>query len=287
MDRPDEWYDTSHRDQMWAEGGSMAAPMYRVIAEQLRQQIEDREFEAGKQLPTEQELQERYGASRNTIRDAIKQLISLGLVETRPGQGTFVVPPIDPFVTTLTGDPTEGGGGGEGTSYASEVEKADRKPAVSKIKVEIQAASADVAAGLWIPVGTEVISRHRERYIDGKSWSLETSFYPGEFADRGAEKLRKAGDIDEGTVRYLQDTIGIRQVGYRDWISVRPPNAGERDFFSLPPDGRVAVVVNSRTAFDGNAQPMRLTVTVFRADRNEFIAEVGTVPPPKASTAHD
>ena len=90
-------------------------------------------------------LQERYGASRNTIRDAIKQLITLGLVETRPGQGTFVVPPIDPFVTTLTGDPTEGGGGGEGTSYASEVEKADRKPSVSKIKVEIQAASDEVA----------------------------------------------------------------------------------------------------------------------------------------------
>lgn len=265
----------------------MAAPMYRVIAEQLRQQIEDREFEAGKQLPTEQELQERYSASRNTIRDAIKQLITLGLVETRPGQGTFVVPPIDPFVTTLTGDPTEGGGGGEGTSYASEVEKADRKPSVSKIKVEIQAASDEVAAGLWIPVGTEVISRHRERYIDGKAWSLETSFYPGEFADRGAEKLRKAGDIDEGTVRYLQDTIGIRQVGYRDWISVRPPNAGEMDFFSLPPDGRVAVVENSRTAFDGNERPMRLTVTVFRADRNQLIVEVGPVPRPKASTAHD
>jgi len=69
----------------------MATPMYRVIAEQLRQQIETREFEAGKQLPTEQELQERYGASRNTIRDAIKQLITLGLVETRPGQGTSVI----------------------------------------------------------------------------------------------------------------------------------------------------------------------------------------------------
>ena len=54
----------------------MAAPMYRVIAEQLRQRIESREFDTGK-LPTEQELQERYGASRNTIRDAIKQLTTL------------------------------------------------------------------------------------------------------------------------------------------------------------------------------------------------------------------
>lgn len=264
----------------------MAAPMYRVIAEQLRQRIESREFDTGK-LPTEQELQERYGASRNTIRDAIKQLTTLGLVETRPGQGTFVVSPIDPFVTTLTGDPTEGGGGGEGTSYASEVEKVDRKPSVSEIEVKIQKARPEVAAGLWVPVGTEVISRHRKRYIDENAWSMETSFYPGEFADRGAEKLRKADNIEEGTVQYLQDRIGIRQVGYRDWISVRAPNAGELDFFSLPPDGRIAVVENSRTAFDGNGQPMRLTVTVFRADRNQFIAEVGSVPLPKASTAHD
>src|ERR1700760_1753389 len=144
-------------------------PMYRRIALDLRTKIDSGEHAQGKRLPTEIELMNRYEASRNTIRDAIKQLTTLGLVETRPGQGTFVVPPIDPFVTTLTGDPTEGGGGGEGTSYASEVEKADRKPSVSKIKVEIQAASDEVAAGLWIPVGTEVISRHRERYIDGKA----------------------------------------------------------------------------------------------------------------------
>ena len=70
----------------------MATPMYRLIADQLRQQIEDRKFEPGKQLPTEQELQERYGASRNTIRDAIKQLTNLGLVETRPRPG-HVRPP--------------------------------------------------------------------------------------------------------------------------------------------------------------------------------------------------
>ena len=34
-----------------------------------------------------------------------------------------------------------------------------------------------------------------------------------------------------------------------------------------------------RTAFDGNGRPMRLTVTVVRADKNEFIIDVGTVPP--------
>lgn len=70
----------------------------------------------------------------------------------------------------------------------------------------------------------------------------------------------------------------MRQVGYRDWVTVRVPNSTEADFFKVPPDGRVAVYEMIRTAFDGNKQPMRLTVTVVRADRNQFIVDVGAVP---------
>ena len=250
----------------------MTTPMYRDIAERLRQQIENGDFKSGGQLPTEQDLQAQYNASRNTIREAIKQLTTLGLVETRPGQGTFVIPKVQPFVTRLTGPPetavdyTSGvlGEGGEATS--------------SGIQVEIQEATDYVAVGLGLEVGTEVISRHRRRYVDGAPWALETSFYPGEFDDRGADKLRRARNIDEGTVTYLRNTIGVRQVGYRDWVTVRAPNATEADFFRLPPDGRVAVYEMFRTAFDGNEQPMRLTVTVVRADRNQLIVDVGLVP---------
>ena len=69
----------------------MPEPMYRQIAEDLRQRIESGELPQGSQLPTELELRDRYEASRNTVRDAVKWLMNLGLVETRPGQGTFVV----------------------------------------------------------------------------------------------------------------------------------------------------------------------------------------------------
>jgi hypothetical protein len=97
-----------------ARGGGksrMDAPMYHQVAEDLRKQIDSGTLERGSQLPTELELRERYNASSNTIRDAIKRLISQGLVETRPGQGTFVAQKIDPFVTVLTADPPSGFGG--------------------------------------------------------------------------------------------------------------------------------------------------------------------------------
>jgi GntR family transcriptional regulator len=261
--------------------------MYRQIAEDLRQQIESGGLASGSQLPTELELRERYSASRNTVRDAIKWLINLGLVETRPGQGTFVTEDIDPFVTTLSGNPSTGWGGDEGASYLSEVTERNRKPTTGPLQVEIQEASPEVATSLWIRAGTEVISRHERRFIDGTPWSMQTSYYPVEFADRGAERLRSARNIPEGTVQYLADTLHVRQVGYRDWITVRAPNATEADFFKLPMDGRVPMYEIFRTAFDGNGAPMRLTVTVYPADRNQFIVNIGDVPesPPAAPTS--
>jgi GntR family transcriptional regulator len=258
----------------------MGNPMYRQIAEDLRQQIELGELQPGQQLRTEIELREHYGASRNTVRDAIKWLTNLGLVETKPGQGTFVVQKIDPFVTTLTGDPHTGWGGDEGAVYLSEVSKQNRKPTSGPLQVEIQQASDAMASALKIPEGAEVISRHERRFIDGTPWSMQTSYYPMEFADRGAELLRSARNIDDGTVKYLRKALGLQQVGYRDVITVRAPNPTEADFFKLPPDGRVVIYEIARTAYDGNGQPMRFTRTVYPADRNQFLLEMGEVPEP-------
>ena len=263
----------------------MASPMYRQIAEVLREQIELGKLKPGQQLQTEVELRKRYAASRNTIRDAIKWLTSLGLVETRPGQGTFVVKKIDPFITTLTADPTTGLGGGEGATYLSEVSATTRRPSFSEPQVEIQKAVGDVSARMGVPEGTSVISRHQRRFIDEFPWSLQTSFYPRGFVAQGADRLIEADDIPEGTVTYLARTLGLQQVGYRDWMKVRAPDANEASFFNLPQDGRVGVVEIFRTAFDQTGSPMRLTVTVFPADRNQFIVNAGKIPEPKEGEA--
>src|SRR5580700_9155353 len=97
----------------------MADPMYRQIAEDLREQIESGQLGSGQQLRTEVELREHYGASRNTVRDAVKLLTALGLVETKAGQGTFVVQEMKPYITTLTGSPKVPTLAGEGDDSAA------------------------------------------------------------------------------------------------------------------------------------------------------------------------
>lgn len=282
--------------------------MYRLIAEALRTRIElGRTWPAGveippdpppvegepptpptspllpgSQLPTELELRVSYDASRNTIRDALKLLIGRGLIETRPGQGTFVVERFEPFITTLSGDwqDESGLGGGEGRAARAEVQARKRTPQVSEPRVEVKKAYGYVADRLQLDEGASVISRHQERRIDGQLWSLQTSYYPFSFAAR-APRLLEASEIDEGTVKYLEETLHLKQVGYRDLIATRPPDENEIKLFRLPDDGRISVFVLLRTGFAQDTDglvPFRLTESVFPSDRNQFVINAGEVP---------
>jgi len=266
----------------------MAEPLYRRIADDLRAQIETGQLKPRSQLPPEEKLGELFKASRNTIRDAIKFLISLGLVKTRAGQGTFVVDPPDPMVTTLTAK-EPGLGGGEGAAYLNEAN--ERHPRSDVPTVQLQTALGEIAYRLGVRQGTPVVSRHERRFIRSKRasqptaldsdetpWSMQTSFYPRSFALQGAERLLHNEDIEEGTVNYLKKTLRLEQVGYRDWITVRAPDSNEARFFNLHPDGRVAVFEIFRIALDQTGTPMRLTVTILPTDRNQFIVNVGQLP---------
>jgi GntR family transcriptional regulator len=257
----------------------MADPKYRRIADSLRLRIESHDLPTSSQLPTETELSEEFDASRNTIRDAIKSLITLGLVETRPGQGTFVIERPEPLVTTLSPDKRTGFGGGEGIANSPELAGRHRVPTATDPQVGLQTATGVLAEHLRIDEGTPLISRHQQRFVDNTPWSLQTSFYPRRFALEGAERLLDDQDIDEGTVKYLQKRLKLQQTGYRDLITVRAPDINEISFFRLPADGRVQVFEVFRIAFDQNGTPMRLTITIYPTDRNQFVMDVGDVPP--------
>ena len=253
-------------------------PMYKYIADDLRAKIDDGRLAPAVKLSTEGELSEEYKASRNTVREAIRRLTDEGLLESRPGQGTFVAQKIDPFVTVLTADPKTGFGGGENAAYLSQVRDEHREPANTVPRVEVLTASNAVARLLNIPQGSQVVSRSQDRYIDGIEWSRQTSFYLMDFIKKGANELLMAKDIDGGAVRYLADEIGVKQTGYRDWITGRLATEDEQAFFKI--SHNAAVFVASRVAYDQDNTPMRLTVTIFPVDRNQLIVTVGPNVPP-------
>lgn len=60
------------------------------IAEEIRKLILDNKYTPGDKLPNETELANSLNVSRSTIREAIKILVSLNILEIRRGKGTFV-----------------------------------------------------------------------------------------------------------------------------------------------------------------------------------------------------
>ncbi|MGX1543867.1 FadR/GntR family transcriptional regulator [Streptomyces adustus] len=64
----------------------------RDLQERIKKLIIDRRLPSGAPLPTEPELMEFLGASRNSVREALKALQAMGIVEIRHGFGTYVGP---------------------------------------------------------------------------------------------------------------------------------------------------------------------------------------------------
>ena len=65
-------------------------PMYRQIADALREKISAGELKPGDALPTESSLQEAFNVSRVTVRQALKLLTEEQIVESIQGSGTYV-----------------------------------------------------------------------------------------------------------------------------------------------------------------------------------------------------
>jgi len=64
--------------------------VYVEIVRQLREMIEKDGLKTGDKIPSERELSERLNAGRSSVREALRALELLGLIETRRGEGTFI-----------------------------------------------------------------------------------------------------------------------------------------------------------------------------------------------------
>jgi GntR family transcriptional regulator len=77
------------QDQLTAAGPGRQ-PLYAALANLLIRDIRDGKYPPSSTLPTEKELSERYGVSRQTVRQALRNVRELGLISSHAGIGTIV-----------------------------------------------------------------------------------------------------------------------------------------------------------------------------------------------------
>jgi GntR family transcriptional regulator len=71
-----------------------ARPLHMQIRDILHQQIKAHTLRPGDSLPTEEELQQRFGVSRSVVRQALASLADLGLIHRQRGRGSVVAAPL-------------------------------------------------------------------------------------------------------------------------------------------------------------------------------------------------
>jgi GntR family transcriptional regulator, transcriptional repressor for pyruvate dehydrogenase complex len=64
--------------------------IYEEIVRRVKAMIAEGRLKGGDRLPPERELADKFVVSRTSVREALRALESLGLVEIRPGEGTFI-----------------------------------------------------------------------------------------------------------------------------------------------------------------------------------------------------
>jgi GntR family transcriptional repressor for pyruvate dehydrogenase complex len=64
--------------------------IYEEIVDQLRDLIARGELKPGQKLPSEREMSESMGVSRASVREALTAMEAIGILDIRPGEGTFV-----------------------------------------------------------------------------------------------------------------------------------------------------------------------------------------------------
>jgi GntR family transcriptional regulator len=241
---------------------------YQQIVRDLRERIEGGALAEGTQIPTETELMEQYGVSRNTVRRAVGILATAGLLETVSTRGTFVRAPRPLTITATRYERDRGASAND--AHSTELE-AQGRPDTREFSLQIIPAVKVVADRLKVRPDTLVVCRREVLYIDEHPNAIQESYYPMDIAE-GSEILHN-GDIPRGTIRVLQE-LGHEEIGHRDEISPRMPTEEEERLLQL---GTGVPVLNwLRTAYS-NERPVRLTLRIYAGNGIELVYELGNV----------
>lgn len=169
-------------------------PLYAQIVEYLRKDIAANVFGRNGRIPTEAELSEKYGVSRITVRRAVDELVSQGLVEKKQGKGTFVTAPR--FSRRLDSGPL---------SFSEMCYANGLVPGAKILETGIVVPkSATVRQQLHLMEGESAVYISRLRTGSGRPLAYEESYYPMEYSDLLSIDLENMS-----IYRYLREVRGI------------------------------------------------------------------------------
>ena len=228
------------------------APLYRQIREILRAQVHNGTLKAGDQLPSEDDLARTFRVTRMTVRQAISELVSGGLIYRRHGKGTFVG---DPKVTRRFA---------KLTGFSEDVVARSHRPGVRTLALRRMVPPLEVGQALELKPGDHVVLVHRLRLVDDRPAAIQRCFLVADLVP-GLENM----DEDFPSLYQLLRARFRLTLHHADqMIEARQATAAEARLLRIMPRATVVQVV--RTTFLDDGRPVELVRMVYRADLFQF-----------------
>lgn len=233
-------------------------PAFRQIAAGLRDAIDAGRVAPGEKVPSEAQLMNHFGVARMTVRQALAELRSEGLLVAEHGRGVFVRE--RPVVRRVASNRfarrhREAGQ----AAFIAEAEGVG-VPSVDETEVGSEAPSIDVREGLGLSSRVRVVARRRRYLMDGLPVELAASYVPTSIAKGTRMEEVETGP---GGIYARIEEAGHSLAEFAEEVAARMPTPEERRRLRLPAGTPVLTV--RRIAYDTNGVPVELTDTVKAA----------------------
>jgi GntR family transcriptional regulator len=227
-------------------------PLWTQLRNDLRRRLEQGGFSDA--FPSEMALAESYGVSRNTVRDALRQLRAEGTIvagrgrRPRLGDQVEIEQPLGALYSLFASVESAGL---ESTSVV-------RSLSLTK--------DPGVAARLALPDDTDLVHLERLRLANGEPLAIDRVWFPAEIAaPLLSVDFTRVGFYDE-----LASRTGIRLTGGRERLRAVTPSRPERSLLRLP--SGIAAFAIERLGFV-RERPVEVRDTMVRGDRFSVVAE--------------
>lgn len=208
-------------------GRTERGPGYRKITEALIADIRAGAWGMGEQLPTEAEMVDRFGASRNTIRESLRELEMFGYIKRRRGTRSILVSsdPSESFVNSV--------------QSIEELLQYSRRTESRTISVEMVVATGALAERLGVRPGSQWLRLELLRMPLRGAMPIGFSeiYVDGRYAHL-ADKMRASGPV----YRVLEEELNLTFRRVEQSVEAGPASAAIAEYLKVPPGSPLLMV---------------------------------------------
>ena len=224
-------------------------PLYLQLKDLLASQIEGGTLQPDDALPSERQLCERFDISRTTVREALRELNSLGLIHTVPGRGAFVVTPqsnvtIRVSLTGFTGDVRR-----EGMVPSSRL--LDAKLIISPTPAIVE------AMDLQPDSGNEIVRLERLRMVNDVPLALHIIY----LNHRLCPDILQHNLAEESVFQLLRTKYGLRLAHAEEQMYAALADEREMELLNLTYPA--AVLRTERTTFSDTGEVIEFALATY------------------------